>query len=113
MDYCSVKIADVKPGDTLIADAGFFCVNPGPVVVKGVPGALYFECACGRHDLDGQLDFDEGQTLVGLAHHVTQSCGCVFCDLGIEPEETANGTWTHTADKGNERVKCTNPEYQR
>lgn len=111
MEYCSVKITDVKPGDTLIADAGFTCVPPGPVVVKGVSGALYFECACGRHDLCGQLDFDGGQTLVGLVQQVTPSCGCVFCDLLLEPEELPRGTWVHL--DGARRVKCTNPEYQR
>lgn len=62
------KITEVKAGDVLVADAGFTCVEAGEVIVKSDDDGLYFECACGRHGLDGQLDFDDQQTLVGLAH---------------------------------------------
>lgn len=61
------RLAEVKPGDVLIADGDFTCVPAGPVTVKGTrppQGALYFDCDDGKHMLDGQLN-DVG-CLVGL-----------------------------------------------
>jgi hypothetical protein len=46
-----------QPGDSLIADAEFNCINAGRVTVaRNETGALYVPCACGRHYLDGQAD---------------------------------------------------------
>jgi hypothetical protein len=61
-----VKITDIKPGDVLIADAGFTCVEAGPVAIEeDENGELYFLCSEGRHYLDGQTD--DG-VVVGLSH---------------------------------------------
>jgi hypothetical protein len=61
-----MKLSDLKPGDTVIADAGFTCMAAGPKIVESDDGrGLYVRCRRGRHYLDGQeTDDDE---LVGLS----------------------------------------------
>lgn len=67
-----VKLAEVKPGDRLVADGGFTCIKAGAIVTVGEsptgndwPGAdLYIPCSHGKHFLDGQEN-DAGQC-VGL-----------------------------------------------
>jgi len=62
----------VKPGDILIADAGFTCLKEGrPLVVQEDPtkvgeriSRLYVQCNDGRHYLDGQLG--EESALIGF-----------------------------------------------
>lgn len=66
-----VKLHEVKDGDTLIADGGFTCIPPGPVVIKYDPdrpgeAGLFFYCSEGQHFLDGQVD-DASNILVGLS----------------------------------------------
>lgn len=74
----SIKLSDVEAGDTLIADDGFTCIPSGPVVIHAdEEGRLYFPCShdedtrgppfTQRHYIDGQVDFDDQVTLVGLA----------------------------------------------
>ena len=59
-----MKLSEVKPGDVLIADGGFTCIELGATLVVG--DDLSVPCAHGKHFLDGQVDFDDGDTLVGL-----------------------------------------------
>ena len=61
-----LPINEVKPGDRLIADAGFSCLPAGiEVEVKAAP-ALYVDCCgCSRHYLDGRLSADR-QSFVGF-----------------------------------------------
>ena len=54
-----MKMSEVKPGD-----GGFTCIEPGATLVVGED--LSVPCAVGKHFLDGQVDFDDGDTLVGL-----------------------------------------------
>jgi hypothetical protein len=62
-----MHISQIKPGDTLIADDGFDCLDTGQsVVVQDDGDGLFVPCRCGRHGLDGQLDFDGNGNLVGL-----------------------------------------------
>lgn len=68
-----VKLADVKPGDRLVADAGFTCIKAGAVVEVGetrsgndwLGADLYVPCSHGKHFLDGQTN-DAGHC-VGLS----------------------------------------------
>lgn len=58
------RLADLKSGDVVEVDAGFDCMDMGthPIVDDGA--GLAIPCACGHHDLDGQLN-DNGY-LVGV-----------------------------------------------
>jgi hypothetical protein len=39
---------------------------------------------------------------------VTDSCGCVFCDIGLEPQNTIDGKPVHyMSDKPNDYRLCT------
>lgn len=52
-----MKLADLAPGDRIMLDGGFTCVDAGPAVVRqDKDGHLYFRCAQGRHYLNGQID---------------------------------------------------------
>jgi hypothetical protein len=62
-----VNMKDVKSDDVLIADNGFTCVKPGPVKICEDEHGLFFSCECGKHYIDGQLDFDGSDQLVGLS----------------------------------------------
>jgi hypothetical protein len=60
-----LKLADVKAGDVLIADAGFTCIEPDArLTVYNNGSYLAVRCARGTHALDGQLN-DKGE-LVGF-----------------------------------------------
>lgn len=62
-----MKLSDVKVGDTLIADAGFTCMKPGPKTVAADADGLFVLCDEGRHGLDGQLALDGSGRLVGFS----------------------------------------------
>lgn len=61
-----IKLAELKIGDTLIADSGFTCLskNERCRVHKDAEGDLYVKCKMGVHYLEGQLDKDDN--LVGF-----------------------------------------------
>lgn len=66
-EYTSVRIDEVKPGDRLVPDDAFDCLEEGvPVEVRKDEDGLYVCCADGSHYLDGQLDFDSGEFLIGF-----------------------------------------------
>ena len=56
----SLLMSEIKPGDKLIADAGFTCLSEDEVVeVKAdAKGELYIPCEEGEHYLDGQATGD-------------------------------------------------------
>jgi hypothetical protein len=61
------KLNEVQVGDKLKADGGFECINPDTILeVKSSHNGLYVDCACGKHNLDGQVDWTDHVTLVGL-----------------------------------------------
>lgn len=61
-----MKLADIKAGDHVLADAGFTCVKAGPHLVEESKLGLYICCDHGEHYLDGQED-EPGGDLVGLS----------------------------------------------
>lgn len=67
MNYANIN--DIKVGDKLIADGGFTCMSNGEVKeVKSYGGGLvgfYVDCAEGTHNLEGQVDDEQG-FIVGL-----------------------------------------------
>ena len=85
-----LKLSEIKPGDIIIADDGFTCIEPGrrcgvfsgPATNQGSP--LYVRCCGDRvdftegdatgstnytspHYLDGQVDFDDPDFIVGFS----------------------------------------------
>ena len=69
------RLSAVKVGDTLECDGGFTCLSRGERrVVQNDPATcpprngngLYIACRDGKHFLDGQLDFDGSDALIGL-----------------------------------------------
>jgi hypothetical protein len=57
---------NVKAGDKLVTDGGFTCITGDKVVIiQEDDKGLYFECAAGKHYIDGQED-DDG-SLIGLS----------------------------------------------
>jgi hypothetical protein len=60
-----IKLNDLKPGDTIVADGGFTCLRAGEHKVWEKHGQLVVVCDDGDHFLDGQED-DDGY-LVGLS----------------------------------------------
>lgn len=63
-----LKLRDIKPGDRLVADAGFSCLRAGEsYAVRSADNAsgLFINCDHGRHYLDGQRN-DAGE-IVGLS----------------------------------------------
>lgn len=63
-----VKFEDVQAGDILICDAGFSCLKLGATVtVEASPcGSTFIRCKNGTHLLDGQIQDEDDDTLVGL-----------------------------------------------
>lgn len=60
--------ADVRAGDTLVADNGFTCMLAGPKQVHAdTAQRLYVQCGDGRHYLHGQKGQDG--RLVGFSQH--------------------------------------------
>jgi len=63
--YKPARLDALKPGSTVLADAGFRCIAPASILsVKEDECGLYVKCSDGRHYLDGQLN--EDGTLAGL-----------------------------------------------
>jgi hypothetical protein len=61
------KLSETKAGSRLVADGGFTCILAGEGLVVGEDtNGLYVPCSCGKHYLDGQLDDDDNDTLIGL-----------------------------------------------
>ncbi len=78
----------------------------------GGKGAYDFmgDCFC-QHCLDQDAaDFERFESLRPQPRNdVTRSCGCVFCDLDIEPTwDNERGRFQHVVDKYNVQP-CTNP----
>lgn len=62
-----VKLSELRPNDLLRADGGFTCIPAGAIlVVKHQNGALGVPCNCGFHNLEGQVSYDDWDTLVGF-----------------------------------------------
>lgn len=62
-----LKLTDLKAGDTVFTDSVFDCMVAGKRTVHEDNHGLYVKCGCGHHYLDGQLDFDGSDELVGIA----------------------------------------------
>lgn len=62
------KLSALEVGASLIADNGFDCIRAWSRVdvQKDDRGEFYVACKCGQHFLEGQLDHDDHDTLVGL-----------------------------------------------
>lgn len=69
----TVKFSELGVADALIADNGFDCIKHWACVsvLKDERGELYVPCKCGQHFLEGQLDHDDNDTLVGLRRSVS------------------------------------------
>lgn len=64
-----VYIENLQAGDILIADDGFTCMKPGPKEVKYFGGDYFIECDCGKHFLDGQIDYNDPKgPLIGFSY---------------------------------------------
>lgn len=62
-----IPCCEVRAGTRLRADGGFTCLLEGEVVTVEADGDMLFvPCVNGKHDLDGQRDFDTGETYVGF-----------------------------------------------
>lgn len=60
-----MKLSEIKAGDTVILDNGFYCRMGGKALIQATSyGELYFHCSEGRHYIDGQLD--KNGDLVGI-----------------------------------------------
>jgi hypothetical protein len=64
----AVKLSAISVGEVLVADNGFDCIESwsSASVEKDNRGELFIACKCGQHFLEGQLDLDDNDTLVGL-----------------------------------------------
>jgi hypothetical protein len=62
------RYSQLKRGDAVQIDAGFDCMPANSVLtVEAWPdGTLFIECDHGSHDLEGQLDIDDGDSLIGI-----------------------------------------------
>lgn len=56
----------VVPGDILMVDDGFNCMEPGMETVFSDGLGMYIHCSRGNHYISGQLD--EKGFYVGLSH---------------------------------------------
>jgi len=68
------KKSEVKPGDTLVADGGFTCIEAGARLIverRCYSSELYVRCALGSHSLDGHLN--EASEYVGFTLAGTQA----------------------------------------
>ncbi len=75
-------LSQTKPGDYLISDEGFIsddrnvdgiegvefhCIKPNrKCLVKYHETGLYVTCGKGKHFLEGQLDFEDNDSLIGF-----------------------------------------------
>jgi hypothetical protein len=73
-------LSQTKPGDYLIADGGFFsddknnkeihCISPNrKCKVISHPNGLAVKCYHGLHFLEGQLSFEDNDSLIGFYHN--------------------------------------------
>ncbi len=61
------NLSHMKVGTRLQADRGFECIEHDAILtVSQDDRGFYVPCACGKHYLDGQLDFDDKDSLIGL-----------------------------------------------
>ncbi len=62
------KLSDCKLGTMLEAGGGFTCIPKGAIqqVHETYRHGLYIRCTHGQHFLDGQLDCDTQEYLIGL-----------------------------------------------
>lgn len=71
---------ELHDGQRIELDRGFDCVTHEPdrpttaTVLKSLDGRKYFICQHGRHYLEGQLDDEDGQSLIGV-YPVRNGCG--------------------------------------
>lgn len=65
LQYMNVTMKRLYPGQTVFVDAGFTCVDAGPVTIKWDDWGPYFDCDCGHHHIEGQEN--EHGTLSGLS----------------------------------------------
>lgn len=89
----SVPHDAVQPGDLLVPDKHFACLDYGvPVEVRRDPrGELYVHCREGRHMLDGQLDqpggdfvgFSASLIASGMLHRALQHRAQARADLMV------------------------------
>lgn len=82
-----MKITDLKPGEIIFADGGFDCLSLNHACEvkrddspkESWESGLYVDCCGeehgpGRHYLDGQLDWDDHETIVGFAREPWPQC---------------------------------------
>lgn len=62
-----MKLSEVKKGDVLVADGGFPCMEAGPHEIHEDENGVYINCRSGHHYLDGQVSYEDHETLVGLS----------------------------------------------
>ena len=68
-EFGKLRLADLRPGDVLVADGGFTCVADGAeLIVEADDRGFFFRCAGGVHRINGQL---KDGFLVGLRHRDT------------------------------------------
>lgn len=51
-----MKLGDLKEGDIIVANLGWYCLPSGNHVVHEHHGRLWVPCKEGHHFLDGNLD---------------------------------------------------------
>lgn len=61
--------SELKPRRVIIADNGFDCLHNKErcVIQADAEGRVFVKCKDGQHFLDGQLDFDGGDFIVGFS----------------------------------------------
>lgn len=61
------KLSELKEGMYVEVDGGFDCIEAGSrLCVQQHPDGLWIKCTHGQHYLEGQLDFDDGDSLIGI-----------------------------------------------
>lgn len=69
-----MKLDEVKTGMIFRCDGGFTCLCENELVVVNQDNkrtgieSLYIRCDDGEHYIDGQVDFDDQETLIGLEY---------------------------------------------
>ena len=62
-----LRLHNLAVGMTVRTDDGFTCLEPGLQIVRKDPeNGYYISCQDGRHYLDGQVDHDDPELLVGV-----------------------------------------------
>jgi len=62
------KLSQLKVGDKVQVDDGFTCLKPNSIKTVRVANGqgLHICCKAGHHMLEGQLDEDDNDTLIGI-----------------------------------------------